>query len=186
MEALSGMLKRVVEGNFISGCRFSGRDRRDIVISHLLYGDDTIMFCETNSEQLMYLRWTLMWFEAFSGLKINLMKSVIIPLGRVDNVEELAAELGCGVGSLPSTYLGLPLGTPHRALGVWDSPSKTDLEEGWQPGKDSISQRGGGSHSFGVLCLAFPFTFFLCSECRRLFVLGWRRFRETFFGVGAI
>ena len=51
-----------------------------------------------------------MWFEAFSGLKINLIKNVIIPLGRVDNVEVLAAELGCGVGSLPSTYLGLPLG----------------------------------------------------------------------------
>ena len=45
----------------------------------------------------------------------------IIPLGRVDNVEELAAELGCGVGPLPSMYLGLPLGAPHRALGVWDS-----------------------------------------------------------------
>ena len=62
-----------------------------------------------------------MWFEVFSGLKINLTKSVIIPLGRVDNVEELATEFGCGVGSLPSLYLGLPLGAPHRALGVWDS-----------------------------------------------------------------
>ena len=115
------MLKRVVEGNFISGCRFSGRDGGDIVISHLLYADDTILFYEANSEQLMYLRWTLMWFEAFSGLKINLNKSVIIPPGRVDNVEVLAAELGCGVGSLPSTYLGLPLRAPHRALGVLDS-----------------------------------------------------------------
>ena len=73
------------------------------------------------SEQLMCLRWTLMWFEAFSGLKINLNKSVIIPLSRVNNVESLAAELGCGVGSLPTMYLGLPLGAPHRALGVWDS-----------------------------------------------------------------
>ena len=121
MEALSCLLKRVVEGNFISGCRFSGRDGRDIVISHLLYADDTILLCEANSKQLMYLRWTLMWFEAFSGLNINLNISVIIPLGRVDNVEVLAAELGCGVGSLPSTYLGLPLGAPHRAMGVWDS-----------------------------------------------------------------
>ena len=65
-----------------------------------------------------------MWFEAFSGLKINLNKSVIIPLGKVDNVEVLAAKLGCGFGSLPSTYLGLPLGAPHRALGVWDSIEK--------------------------------------------------------------
>ena len=120
MEALSYMLKCVMEGNFISSCRFLGRDGGDIVISHLLYADDTILFCEANSKQLM-LRWTLMWFEAFSGLKINLNKSVIIPLGRVDNVEVLAAELGCGVGSLPSSYLGLPLGAPHSAVGVWDS-----------------------------------------------------------------
>ena len=101
MEALSCPPKRALEGNFISKCRFGGRDGGEIVISHLLYADDTIIFCDANAEQLMYLRWTLMWFEAFSGLKINLHKSEIIPLGRVDNVEELAAELGCGVGSPP-------------------------------------------------------------------------------------
>ena len=179
------MLKRVVEGSFISGCRFSGRDGGDIVISHLLYADDTIPFCEANSEQLMYLRWTLMWFEAFSGLKINLIKSVIIPLSRVDNVEELAAELGCGVGSLPSTYLGLPLGAPHRALGVWDS-IEDRFRRRLTTWKRQYISNGGGSHSFGVHCLAFPFTFFLCLECQRLFVQGWRRFRETFSGVGAI
>ena len=54
-------------------------------------------------------------------MKINLSKSEIIPLGRVDNVELLASELGFGVGSLPTMYLGLPLGAPHRAMGVWDS-----------------------------------------------------------------
>ena len=59
-----------------------------------------------------------MWFEAFSSLKINLNKSEIIPLGRVDNVEGLASELGCGVGSLPTIYLVLPLSAPHRAMGV--------------------------------------------------------------------
>ena len=121
MEALSGMLKRAVEGNIISECRFGGRDERELVISHLLYVDDTVLFCEANSEQLMYLGWTLMWFEAYSGLKINLSKSEIIPVGRVDNIEMLASELGCGVGSLRTTYLGLPLGAPHREMGVWDT-----------------------------------------------------------------
>ncbi|RVX09439.1 hypothetical protein CK203_015283 [Vitis vinifera] len=28
--------------------------------------------------------------------------------------------LGCKVGSLPTTYLGLPLGAPHRSMTVWD------------------------------------------------------------------
>ena len=44
MEALSCLLKRVVEGNFIFGCRFRGRDGGEIVISHLLYANDTIIF----------------------------------------------------------------------------------------------------------------------------------------------
>ena len=103
MEALSGLLKRVVEGNFISGCKFVGKGGGELVISHLLYADDTVIFCDANPEQLMYLSWTLMWFEAFSRLRINLSKSEIIPVGRFSNVVTLAAELGYGVGSLPTT-----------------------------------------------------------------------------------
>ena len=90
----------------------------DLVISHLLYADDTLIFCEANKDQLKYLSWILMWFEALSGLKINLNKSEIIPIGPVDNVEELAKELGC---KFPTSYLGLPLGAKHKAVGVWDS-----------------------------------------------------------------
>ena len=62
-----------------------------------------------------------MWFEALSSLKINLNKGEIIPIGPVDNAEELATELGCKTRSFPTSYLGLPLGAKHKALGVWDS-----------------------------------------------------------------
>ncbi|KAL6349758.1 hypothetical protein AAG906_001645 [Vitis piasezkii] len=64
--------------------------------------------------------WILLWFEAASGLRINLDKSEIIPVGVVEEIEEMAVELGCKVGSLPSQYLGLPLGAPHKASSVWD------------------------------------------------------------------
>ena len=57
-----------------------------------------------------------MWFEALSRLRINLNESGIFPVEAVSNVEELAMELGCGVGSLPTSYLGLPLG--DRGLGL--------------------------------------------------------------------
>ena len=55
MEALSGLLKRVVEGNFKLGCKFKGRDGGELIISHLLYADDTVLFYDAKPEQLMYL-----------------------------------------------------------------------------------------------------------------------------------
>ncbi|RVW44756.1 putative ribonuclease H protein [Vitis vinifera] len=69
---------------------------------------------------MTFLSWTLCWFEAASGLRINLAKSEIIPVGEVDEILEMAVELGCKVGQLPSTYLGLPLGAPNKADYVWD------------------------------------------------------------------
>ena len=61
-----------------------------------------------------------MWFESISGLIINLDKSEILPVGRVENLEVLALEAGCKVGRLPSSYLGLPLGAHHKSVVVWD------------------------------------------------------------------
>ncbi|RVW26614.1 hypothetical protein CK203_103918 [Vitis vinifera] len=82
--------------------------------------DDTIVFCEARKEYLTYLSWILFWFEAASGLRINLEKSELIPVGEVEEMEEMAAELGCKVGSMPSVYLGLPLGARNKSAAVWD------------------------------------------------------------------
>ena len=41
-------------------------------------------------------------------------------MGRVGDVDELAAELGCKVGRLSSTYLGLPLGVHSKSEAAWD------------------------------------------------------------------
>ena len=73
------------------GSRIAVGRGEDLVISHLLYADDTLIFCQANMEHLKYLSWILMWFEVLSGLKINLNKSEIIPIGSVDNAEKLAS-----------------------------------------------------------------------------------------------
>ncbi|RVW97250.1 putative ribonuclease H protein [Vitis vinifera] len=86
----------------------------------LMIADDTLVFCGASKVQLLHLNWILMWFEAMSGLRINLDKSELIPVGCVNNVEELAAAIGCKVGSLPTSYLGLPLGAQYRSRAVWD------------------------------------------------------------------
>ncbi|RVX12604.1 Transposon TX1 uncharacterized 149 kDa protein [Vitis vinifera] len=54
-----------------------------------------------------------LWFSV-------VLPSELIPVGCVNNVEELAAAIGCKVGSLPTSYLGLPLGAQYRSQAVWD------------------------------------------------------------------
>ena len=71
-----------------------------------------------------------MWFEAHSGLRINLEKSKVIPMGKVENIDELAQALDCWVGGLPSSYLGLPLGTPFKSVSVWDGV-EVSLHKRW-------------------------------------------------------
>ncbi|RVW93052.1 LINE-1 retrotransposable element ORF2 protein [Vitis vinifera] len=100
MEVLSVLITRAVEGGFIQGCRIWRGREQAVKITHLLFADDTIVFCEAKKEALLHLGWVLCWFEAASGLKINLDKSM--------------------GGQLPTVYLGLPLGAPNRAASAWD------------------------------------------------------------------
>ena len=100
-------------------CLVRGRRGEGVQIPHLLFVDDTLIFCEAKEDQLTYLCWLLMWFEALSGLKVNMVKSELIPVGRVENVGELADKYGYKVGNLPSTYLGMPLGAPFKYLLVY-------------------------------------------------------------------
>ena len=51
------------------------------------------------------------------GLKINFQKSTLIPIN-IDHRRacELAGVFGCSVGSMPFTYLGLPMGTTRPSV----------------------------------------------------------------------
>ena len=102
MKVFSQLIDRAMEGNFFTGCNVGGRGEDGLVLTHLLYANDTLIFCGADRIQLVYLQWLLMWFEAIPRLRINLSKSEIIPVGRVDDAEALTTELGCKVGSLPA------------------------------------------------------------------------------------
>ncbi|RVW55854.1 putative mitochondrial protein [Vitis vinifera] len=120
MEVFSSMMRRAISGGYLAGWKVSGGRGEGMHISHLLFADDTLVFCEDSPDEMTYLSWLLMWFEACSGLRINLEKSEIIPVGRVLNIEGLALELGCKVGGFPSSYLGMPLGAAFNSLAVWN------------------------------------------------------------------
>jgi len=119
MEALSKMFNASVGKGLLSG--FSVSSRLPIVnISHLLFADDISVVCGANPDHLCYLRVLLLCFEVVSGLKVNLPKSILVPVGNVDDVVELADILDCGTSSLPQKYLGMPLGASYKAKSIWD------------------------------------------------------------------
>ncbi|XP_070057900.1 uncharacterized protein [Nicotiana tomentosiformis] len=99
-----------------SGFKVGSADGNSVTISHLLYADDTLIFCEAEKSQVLYLNLTLMIFEAISGLHMNMLKRIIYPVNSVLNLEELAEVMCCKVVSFPTTYLGLPLGAKYKAL----------------------------------------------------------------------
>ena len=47
-------------------------------------------------------------------------KSSILLVGNVEDLDVLALELGCKTETLPTTYLGLPLGMCRNSTAVWD------------------------------------------------------------------
>jgi hypothetical protein len=118
MEVLSRMLGCTEEGGFIRGFQAGRTD--GLCVSHLLYADDTIILCDANPEHLLYIRMILTCFEAVTGLRVNMHKSEMVPVGEVSDLPRLAALLSCQVGSIPLNYLGMPLGAPHKALALWD------------------------------------------------------------------
>ena len=111
------LIGKVVSNDFRSGHKIQGREGEEVQITHLLFADDTF---NDKKEQMVYLNWILVWFEAFSGLKINLEKSCILPTGSVENLKELAHEHGCLSKTLLTTYLSLPLWARHNLVTVWD------------------------------------------------------------------
>ena len=50
-------------------------------VSHSLFMDDTPVFCDADSTHITALRGILSIFEEMSGLRINLGKSELVPVG---------------------------------------------------------------------------------------------------------
>lgn len=99
-------------------CGYKLRER--IVLNHLQFADDTLIFCEPDPGQLSRINDTLEAFLWASGLKVNFSKSHLYGC-KVDSkrVSEMADSIDVSVGELPFGYLSVPLGGNPRRIQAW-------------------------------------------------------------------
>ena len=106
-EVLSGLCKNAQSQGKLRGLQVS---QKSPYVNHLLFADDTMLFCKTNVRNCRELSSILRRYEQSSGQSINLDKSTVTFSGktpdsvkdRVKNVLGILKEGGMG------KYLGLP------------------------------------------------------------------------------
>jgi hypothetical protein len=108
----------------------------------LQYADDTLIFMEGNACQLFFLKAILNSFAESTGLKVNYSKSFMVPIIiSTERFDILANTFGCSKGSLPFTYLGLPLSlTRPTVADYW--PLVSRCERRWHNISNFLSQAG--------------------------------------------
>ena len=66
------------------------------------YADDTILIIKAEASQLMHIKNLLLHFAAFTGVKVNYSKSIMIPINTSDEqMQYLSSIFGCQIGKLP-------------------------------------------------------------------------------------
>lgn len=94
-----------------------------------------------------------------TGLKVNVAKSEIVPIGGVNNVHALVEILGCRVGTLLMTYLGMPLGVSHKSPSIWN-PILEKIERKLAGWKKLYLSKGGRLTLLKSMLFSLP-TYFL-------------------------
>jgi hypothetical protein len=122
------MISIVVSGRLLDGFLVGNTS-----FSHLLFADDSLIFCDALLAHLRHMRSLFLCFEAASGLKVNLAKTKLVPVGNVSQGGSLARVLGCGVSLCRSSILAYCWGTPIR-LSIFGAVLLIKWKIGWAVG----------------------------------------------------
>ena len=93
MEALSRMMVATADKGLLSCFALGLMKNEESLVSYdsyLIFADGSLIFGDANSEQIRHMHCIFLCFEAILGLRFNLAKSEIVPVGEVGDREELA------------------------------------------------------------------------------------------------
>ncbi|RVW69295.1 hypothetical protein CK203_061342 [Vitis vinifera] len=95
------------------------------------------------------------------------------------------AELGCKVGSLPSTYLGLPLGASHKSVKVWDKVEER-MRKKLALWKRQFISKGGRITLIRSTLASMPTYLMSLLRMPRVVKLRLEKIQRIFFGEGSV
>ncbi|XP_027083610.1 uncharacterized protein [Coffea arabica] len=153
-EGLSNMLREAARQGLLSGLKIS---KQGPAITHLLFADDTLVFCKAAGEETRKLRYILDQYERGSGQVINLEKSSICfskntkENDKVETYEPLASVRAVNQGK----YLGLQMvvtRTKSRVFGFIKDSIKTRLNS-W---KNKFLSAAGMEVMLKAVTMAMP------------------------------
>ena len=75
METLSRLVNKATDTGFLEGFQITNARTESMLISHLLFADDTLSFGKPYESNLVYLRCILLLFEAMSSHRVSLAKA---------------------------------------------------------------------------------------------------------------
>lgn len=102
-EVLTHMFEKATLAGWIGGFTVK---KDGIEVSHLQFADDTLVFLDAKVEQLRYLKYILLCFDAASGLHTNFSKTSLFAVGDITNMDGLTEVMGCASGSFSCQLLG--------------------------------------------------------------------------------
>lgn len=140
VEPLSIILQKAVALQLWKGIEVC---RNGSGISHLQYADDIILLCPPNIEYLLNIKKAVIMFQLASGLQVNFHKSSIMGINiNPQWLQNVSQTLLCKSGTLPFTYLGLPIGGNTARINAWD-PIIERMSRKLETWKGSLLSIGG-------------------------------------------
>lgn len=125
------------------------------------YADDTLLFMQASRTQLLALKALLNTVASSTRLKVNFLKSCLIPLNLdEEKANNPAQTFGCSFGTLPFTYLGLPLSCSKPK--VIDFSPLTDWIERMLVATSAFLSYGDRLTLVNSVLSAMP-TYYMCS-----------------------
>ena len=117
-----------------------------------------------------------------TSLKVNAAKSEMVPIGEVNDVHALVEILGCRVGALLMTYLGMLLGASHKSPSIWN-PILEKIERKLAGWKKLYLSKGGRLTLLKSTLSSLPtYIFYLFSPSLHMWQTKLRSYKETSYG----